>query len=165
MNEQIVFQVKTLPVFFTKNTCGDCLSVYEDGRIAKNEYIFEKSYVPLKESLIEIIPEVVDDLQRYYIEKKHMINSLPPKLMNARVDGSWDCFQFNDKIISANGIQRLDVEEIQKTNKKYYRYFKKDIVSANIVLNMYEDVMNIISVYVKDIDFPLKNRLKYCTFI
>ena len=155
MSEKVLFQYKTTPSFgFFGKYGGKSISVYSDGNVVESKYVFGRDEA-VEERIISCVPELADVIDCLIISYEEELRRIPDKLSNGTLDGSHDCFQFRDKIISSWTIQKCDIEEVKEQNPSYYYQYKENMLYENMVIEIYNEIARTIKDYINDVDIRI----------
>ena len=102
------------------------------------------------------MPEVAVLIEKVLISHKEDIKKISSKLNNGTLDGSHNCFQFGKKKISSWSIKRTELNEVEQRNPKYYREYKDNMIQENMVIDIYNEIVDIINAF--DLGLELKKK-------
>jgi 5-methylcytosine-specific restriction enzyme subunit McrC len=148
----ILFEYKSTPAFgFYGMSGGESIVVYSDGSIVHRDFVFGQKE-PSAEDKLAFIPEVAVFIEKVLFAHKEDFKKIPDKLNNGTLDGSHDCFQFGNKTISSWTIQRNDILKFEHRNHKYrnHKYYmqcKENMIHGNMVLDIYNEIIDILNEY------------------
>ena len=152
----VIFEYKSTPSFgFFGMPGGDSIVVYSDGSIIQRKYVFGQEE-PFAEDKVAFMPEVAVLIEKVLISHKEDIKKISSKLNNGTLDGSHNCFQFGKKKISSWSIKRTDLNEVEQRNPKYYREYKDNMIQENMVIEIYNEIVDIINAF--DLGLELKKK-------
>lgn len=153
---EILFEYKSTPSFgFFGRPGGGSVTIYYDGSVVHRNYMFGKEE-PCVEDKVAFMPELAAELEHVLIKHKKSLKTIPSNLSNGTLDGSHDCFQFGKKKISSWTIKRTDLEEVKQRNPRYYEAYRENMIAENLVLDIYNEMVNIINKY--NLGLELKNK-------
>lgn len=110
---------------------------------------------PSAEDNVAFMPEVAVLIEKTLISHKDDLSKISGNLNNGTLDGSHDYFQFGKKI-SSWSIKRTDLNEVMKKNPGYYRQYKDNMIQENIVVDIYNEVVDIINEF--NLELELKKK-------
>ena len=102
------------------------------------------------------MPEVAVLIENVLISHKEDNKMISSKLNNRTLDGSHNWFQFGKKKISSWSIKRTDLSEVEQRNPKYYREYKDNKIQENMVIDIYNEIVDIINAF--DLGLELKKK-------
>ena len=141
----VLFEYKSTPSFgFFGKPGGSSIVILSDGSIVHRNYVFGQKE-PSAEDNVAFMPEVAVLIEKTLISHKDDLRKISGNLNNGTLDGSHDYFQFGKKKISSWSIQRTDLNEVMKKNPGYYRQYKDNMIQENIVVDIYNEVVDIIN--------------------
>jgi transcription elongation factor Elf1 len=143
----ILFEYKSTPSFGVYGMSGgESIVVYSDGSIVHRDFIFGQKE-PSAEDKLAFIPEVAVFIEKVLVAHKEDFMKIPDELNNGTLDGSYDCFQFGKKTVSSWTIQRSNLLEMKQRNSEYYIQYKENMVHENMVLDIYNEIIDILIEY------------------
>lgn len=143
----VLFECKHLPAFgWVGMSGGSSVAVLRDGSVLFREFVVGQEE-PVSEDEIAFIPEAVARIETILNNHEADLGEMPDKLNNGSLDGSNDIFQFGEKIISSWNIERTDLEEVKNRNPEYFEDYKDNMMWENMVLNIYNEILDILNEY------------------
>lgn len=153
---EVLFEFKsTLSFGFFGKKGGSSIVVFDDGSIVQRHFIFGQDE-PAEENKIAFIPEIVVLIKRVILDHESEIKKIPGSLHNGTLDGSHDCFRFGKKEISSWTIKRTDLSKVKQRNPSYYKKYKDNMIYENMVLDIYNEIIEIINRF--DIGISLRKK-------
>ncbi|MBQ9441427.1 MAG: hypothetical protein IJU55_00230 [Selenomonadaceae bacterium] len=118
---------------------GYSFSVYDNG-IANTEKLSVRREII--ESKKFVVPKsVVEDIKKYLIEQKNLIENLPEKINGFTVDGGWYDFNFLGKQFFCFNISKTsnkEIYEMELLEGKISKDIMESIQQQNAVLEIFE---------------------------
>lgn len=111
----------------------------------------------ISQTSYDVSPAFVEELEQALETHWDEISSLPSRLHNGSLDGSYYIFRFKEKNISALNIIRTDLEEIKENNPSYYEHYLENMKQENAVLDLFDHMMAVFAqhhVTIPDFSYP-----------
>ena len=140
MGSTCIFEYMSTPSFGCAGMPGGySICVFKSGDVVQREYVFGDKE-PKAEVILATMPELAKTIQTIVSSHSDDLKFIPNNLDNGTLDGSYNCFKFGGKRISAWTIQRTDLEEIHRRNPRYYEAYKENMIFENLVLDIYDEI-------------------------
>ena len=159
--QNILFGLRVKPTnnFLGTDGSGDAISIYEDGMIQYDHFVF-RSDVPVSSVKVRKDRIIVKEIQKVLTKYKKDIEHIPVNINNQTDDGTWYIFTFCDKTITIDNPFRYEEGDIilfsqygatyipphdENENKIFLPYYN------NTLLDILDEVSTILARY----DLPL----------
>lgn len=160
--QNILFGLRVKPTnnFLGTDGSGDAVSIYEDGTVQYDHFIF-LSEVPVSRVKVKKDSAIAKEIQEVLIKYKRDIERIPVDINNDTDDGAWLVFTFYDKTITIDNPFRYKERDIISLSQYGAAYIPPRNEHERLLAyynNTLLDIMDEVSAILARYDLPL---LKY----